>query len=164
MALTAADWQKLILLEVGAGLDGGDPVEEAILDKVTPNIELLWHAWSDKALVFPRLQYLYCKRHCLQIIEGQLRDLVSVSIGGFNAQQQQKLANLVNLEKRVDDEIKDVEAKAQSTRPIVTAPFSNTAPRMPGTGEVDPNNPLYRGDALLRPRRADPLGWQQNTQ
>ena len=164
MALTPADWQRLILLEVGAGLDGDDPVEEAILDKVTPNIDLLWNAWADKALVYPRLQYLYCKRHCIQIIEGQLRDLVQTTIGGFSTQQQQKLTNLQNIQKRIDEEIKDLEAKAQANRPIILAELTQTSARLPSTGEVDPNNPVYRGDALVRPRTRDPLGWQQNTQ
>lgn len=164
MALSAADWQRLLMLEVGAGLDGNDPVEEAILDKITPNIELIWNAWADKALVFPRLQFLYAKRQCLNIIEGQLRDLVAVTIGGFSAQQQQKLANLLNLQKRTDEEIKDLEMKAQAARPVLVAPMTQTAPRMPNPGDVDPNNPVYRGDALVRPRRRDPLGWQQNTQ
>lgn len=160
--MTAADWQNLILLEVGAGLDGNDPVEQAILDKVTPNIELVWNAWSDKALVYPRLQYLYAKRQCLNIIEGQLRDLVTTTIGGFSAQQGQRLQNLLNLEKRVDEEIKDLEMKAQANRPIIVAQLDATSPRQPGLGEVDPNNPMYRGDALLRPRRKDPLGWNTN--
>ncbi len=164
MALTPADWQRLILLEVGAGLDGDDPVEEAILDKVTPIIDLLWNAWSDKALVFPRLQYLYCKRHAIQIIEGQLRDLVQTTIGGFTTGQQQKLTNLQNIQKRTDEEIKDLELKAQASRPIVLAPLTQTNARLPDVGQVDPNNPVYRGDALIRPRTRDPLGWQQNTQ
>jgi hypothetical protein len=161
MALTAADWQRIILLEVGAGLDGDDPVEEAILDKVTPNIDLFWNAWADKALVYPRLQYLYCKRQCLQIIEGQLRDLVQVNIGGLSTQQQQKLSNLLNMQKRVDEEIKDLELKAQAARPVVVIPLTQTNPRLPDVGQIDPNNPAYRGDALIRPRRNDPLGWQQ---
>jgi hypothetical protein len=99
--LTADDFQRLILLEVGAGLDGNDPVEAKILDKITPNIALLWVAWSDKAAIFPRLQYLYCKKQCLDIIEGQLRDLVTTTVGGYNSNQQQKLANLQAIHKRV---------------------------------------------------------------
>jgi hypothetical protein len=35
---------------------------------------------------------------------------------------------------------------------------------MPDVGHVDPNNPVYRGDAIVRPRARDPLGWQQNVQ
>jgi hypothetical protein len=155
---------QLILWEVGAGLDGQDPVEQAAYDRLTPNIDKLWNAWADKALVFPRLQYLYCKRQCLIVLVGQLRDLVQVSIGGFSSGQQQKLANLNEIIKRTDEEIKDLEAKAQASRPVVVAPMTNTSPRMPDVGQVDPNNPVYRGDALVRPRLKDPLGWQQNTQ
>lgn len=162
--LTADDFQRLILLEVGAGLDGNDPVEAKILDKITPNIALLWVAWSDKAAIFPRLQYLYCKKQCLDIIEGQLRDLVTTTVGGYNSNQQQKLANLQAIHKRVEDEIKDLEMKAQASRPAIVASLTQTSPRMPDPSQVDPNNPVYRGDALVRPRHPDPLGWQQSTQ
>jgi hypothetical protein len=158
MALTAQEYIQLLLLEIGAGLDGSDPVEKQVLDKVTPNIQLIWSSWSDKALVFPRLQYLYAKKQCLDILEGQLRDLVSTTIGGFNANQQQRLDNLRTLNTRVGEEIKVLEAKHTANRPMVMAPLNQTAPRMDDPGKIDPNDPVYRGDAIIRPMLPNPYG------
>lgn len=160
--LTPQDWHKLILLEVGAGLDGNDAVERKALDKVTPNIELIWGAWAEKGMVFPRLQYLYAKKQCLDIIEGQFRDLVSVTINGLNQNQQQRLQNLQTLNKRVSDEITVLEKKAAAVRSPVISNLNQTAPSMPGLGQLDPQNPVYRGDAIVRPATDDPLGWQRS--
>lgn len=160
MSLTSNEWMSLILLEVGAGLDGSDPVDKQIIDQVTPNIGLIWAAWADKALVYPRLQYLYTKRQCLDIIEGQLRDLVSTQIGSFNVNGQQRLQNLQAIHKRVDEEIEKLEEQARASRGPVKGDLEQTAPSMADPGKPDPNNPVYRGDAIVRPQRPDPYGWR----
>ncbi len=156
--LTAEQWQTLVLLEVGAGLDGKDEVERAKNDVLTPHIQLFWAAWADKAFTHPRLQYLYCKKQCLDILEGQLRDLVQTTIGGFNSNQQQKLANLQAINKRVMEEITIIEKRAQANRVPVMGELTQTSSRMPDPTQVDPNNPVYRGDALVRPLGLDPIG------
>jgi hypothetical protein len=145
---TPNEWQQLILLEVGAGLEGEDPAERQLLDKVTPNINTIWACHADKAYVAPKLQYLYTKRHCIEIIMGQLRDLVQSNVGGYNSQQQQKLANLKILRDNTQQEIVEEEKRAQSARPPAIGYLTQQAPRQPIPlgAQPDPGDPAYRGD------------------
>ncbi len=158
--LTPTDWQNLLLLEVGAGIDGKSDVEKRILDKLTPNLNVIWIAWADKAFVHPRMQYLYAKRQCLDILIGQFRDLVSTTIGGFNANQQQRLQNMQEMRKTVDADITKLETQSQGSRSPAVGTINQTSPVMAELGRPDPNASSYRGDAIVHPRLDDPFGWK----
>lgn len=154
---TAQDWQSLLLLEVGASLEGDDAIDKILNDKVTPNLPTIWAMWQDKALVFPRLQYLYVKRHCLQIIMGQLRDFVDTSLGtNLLLKQSSYMNNLHMMHDMVSQDIANTELMARRGRPSVIGELLKTSPSEPANGP-DPSNPVYRGDALVRPNIVDGL-------
>ncbi len=147
--VNAAQWQQFILLEVGAGLDSTDPISAKVQDIVTPIIQVLWAAWAEKALIFPRLQYLYCKRHCLEIMAGQMRILVPVTVQGLNLQQDKRLTNVQTLMKDVQGQIDTVEKQAAASRPPALGYLTQKNAIMPRPLQPDPNSRAYRGDALV---------------
>lgn len=153
--LTTQDWKETILLEVGAGLDSTNPVEAAALDKVTPLIDKFWAMYISKAMIYPMLNVLYTKRHCLNVLYGQFRDLIRAQIGGFTVSQEQKLANIKTMIDQVNEEIKEVETKASASRPPALGYMVQTSPQMPRPQQPNANDPRYRGDALARPRPRD---------
>lgn len=150
---TAPAWQEFILKEVGAGLDGLGDYQKKFLDYITPQIGLLWNAWADKAY-FPRLQYLYVKRHCLDILLGGLRLSVDKSLGPLQQSLSQRVAHLERLREFVSDDIKITEGMARANRtPVVAntnvrAVIEPTPPRqiqLIWNPDADPNDPKYRG-------------------
>jgi hypothetical protein len=114
---SAQDWMQSILREVGAGLEGlPDEVLSAVLDKITPYLSTYWEMYASYALVFPRLQYLYTKRHCLNILLGQVRDLIQVSIGSAEISQTQLSDNLHKIYQNTNAEIQHLESLSVSSR------------------------------------------------
>lgn len=137
---TIADYQAVLLREVGAGLDGlPDPVRAAVLDQVTPFMASYWEMNRRHGLVWPELQYLYTKRMCLDVLLGQNRDRITVSVGGTSVPQQQILDNLETIRKTVVDEIARLEARAQASRPPALAAMASST-QMDSTGRL--YNPL----------------------
>lgn len=123
--MTAAEIQDMILREVGAGLEGlPDEVLSAVLDKVTPYIQLYWETWAWKAQIYPGLQALYVKRQCLDVILGQVRDLTNVTIGSASITQGQISQNLNLLRTNTQTEIERAEKMSQSSRPPVIGVLS----------------------------------------
>ncbi len=163
----ATDWQNSILLEVGATLDARSRPE---LDVLTPNIPLWWSFYAVKASIFPFLQYLYTKRHLLMVLEGQLRNKVSGSMGGMNVAQSDSVKNVREMYKETTDEIKRIEKQSQAARLPVVQPATTLTPTSPGIsnpplaplpvsqpalpnggvsgGQGDPDAPAYKGDAF----------------
>lgn len=116
---TIAEVQQTVLFEVGAGLEGlPDTVLADVLDKVTPYVMLYWDQWAWKGLVYPGLQVLYVKRQCLDVLSGQVRDLMPVTVGAGTINQDRIFTNLQALRKNVQDEIQRVEQIASQSRPV----------------------------------------------
>lgn len=136
------DWKVLLLREVGAGLDGlPDPVQAAVLDQVTPYLDTYWEMNRRHALIWPDLQYLYTKRMSLDVLIGQNRDRINVSIQGANIPQSTIVSNLETMRKAVQEEIERLETRAQQSRaPALGAIASQT--QMDAAGRVfDPLSP-----------------------
>jgi hypothetical protein len=168
--MTQTDVTNIMLLEVGAGLDAPSRPE---LDTISGQIGLLFNFYADKAPVFPRLQYLYAKRHLLMILEGTLRNKVSGTYSGLNVQQSDSVKNVLQMYKETNEEITRVEKIARANRvgvmqPSVTKspvdggilnpivkPLPQTIPALPNGGvnggQGDPNAPGYRGDPFVEP-------------
>jgi hypothetical protein len=146
--VTALDYQQLIIVEVGAGLDA--PLRPE-LDAISPNIGILWGVYADKAY-YPRLQYLFTKRHALDMLLGQLRLKVNGSMGGISMSLNQGIANIQGMRKDTDDEIGRVLKEARANRAPAVKPgvVQQEYPLRPGAnvnGVGDPNAAAYRGDA-----------------
>lgn len=125
---TVAEAQKLVLTEIGAGLEGlPDEILAQILDKVTPLISIVWEQWLWKAQIWPTLQGLYVKRQCLDILMGQTRDLTQVSIGSANITQGQLFTNLGTLRTNTCTEIERIEKMAEASRPVAIGVMNNPA-------------------------------------
>jgi hypothetical protein len=115
-AMTLDDVKTILLAEVGAGLEGmPDRVLQAVLDQVSPYIDLYWEAWRWKAF-YPGLQALYVKRQCLDVLLGQNRDRLSVSIAGASVPQNQIFDSLMKLRDYTQKEIERVEGIAAVSR------------------------------------------------
>lgn len=141
----------MLALEVGAGIEGDDEIDRLINDKVTPNLPTIWAMWADKALIFPRLQYLYAKRQCIEILMGQLRDYTDASLGtNLNLRQGAYFGNLTMLHQQVEIQIAALERQALAGRNPVIGELLQKSPNQP-TMPPDPANPAYRGDALTPP-------------
>lgn len=145
-----SETQRIILLEVGAGLEGlPDDVQAEILDKVTPLIPILWQQWAVKGLLFPHLQALYVKRACIDILLGQVRDLMQITLGGGSINQTTLFTNLTTLRTNTTTEIDRVEKIMEASRPPAIGVMKN-----PGV-EQDYDGRLYRpGVVLIRPTRS----------
>lgn len=165
---TQTDIETIMLLEVGAGLDAPSRPE---LDRLTPNIALLFNFYADKAFIFPRLQYLYAKRHLLMILQGTLRNKVTGGFGGMRVHQTDSVKAVGQMYKETGDEITRIEKWSRAVRPGVVQRAFAKVPSTPGIlnpviqplppkivglpngavpdGQGDPNAPAYRGDPLI---------------
>ncbi len=121
-----ADYKILLLKEVGAGLEGSpDEVVSAVLDQVTPLLDVVWDMNHQHGLIWPRLQYLYVKKTCLDVLVGQNRDRMNVSIGGTSVPQSVIVDNLSKMRVLVVEEIKLLEDRAQASRGPAMAPMAS---------------------------------------
>lgn len=144
--LTAADYQAVLLREIGAGLEGmPDTVLAKAMDVITPFLPTYWEMWTYKAAIWPGLQMLYVKRQCLNVLLGMTRDLLNVTIGGAaTINQGQIFNNLQTLHKICSDEITRIEDIAQKSRPPVIAKIPDT---------------VFDQDTLGRVYRVDQQPW-----
>lgn len=110
------------------------------MDKVTPYLDTYWEMYSSFAQVFPRLQYLYVKRHCLNILMGQVRELNNVTIGSVTLNQSSILQSLKLLYDAVSAELKELESKAHDARGPVIGMINNAM-------TMDLIGRLYRTDS-----------------
>ncbi len=120
--LTVQDVRDAVLREVGAGLEGQpDLVLSALLDKVTPFINVYWEMWTWKSQIYPGLQALYTKKSCLNVAAGQVRDLMPVTISSYSGQQTTIFNNLQKMVDACQKDIDRVEKEAQASRPVEIA-------------------------------------------
>lgn len=158
MPVTDQQIQSLIILEVGEvwqpPTTPGGP-QTALL---ASNIATVWASYADKALIAPRLQELYTKRRCIDIVLATLRDQVDFSVfEDLNSKQGQRFDHLNKMRADCQAEIVIVEQRAQKGRAPAVGPLTNTEPETPPTSlpvttVVDGNDPRYRGD-LYQPSR-----------
>jgi hypothetical protein len=155
MTLTAADAQALVLLEVGAGLDGTTPAAQAALDRLTPNAQLVWDSYAFKAY-HPGLQAAWFKRKCLDILLGQLRLKANTTLGPLSRQLGAQWDHLLAMRKEATADIADLERRAARARGPVGGRITQEASLSPadlaalqtsdeGDDFPDPNHPRYLG-------------------
>ena len=102
-ALTDQQIQALIVLEVGDVVTPSAP--SGIL---TTNIALVWQSYADKALIWPRLQELYSKRRCLDIVLGVRREQVDRAADTIRENLSQIAAELVISERTADTHVANI--------------------------------------------------------
>ncbi len=135
-----------ILSEVGAGLDGSNGPERAILDLVTPNIDVFWDIYEYKN-TYPMLQYHYVKLHCLNVVAGQLRTKIDKSLGPLNKRLSVLFANAMQLIGEVRSQIADIEAlQAGSRKPVLTRLDVDSVFEPSVRNPFDPSQPRYTND------------------
>lgn len=153
MAVNDAQIQSLIVLEVGDEVTAAWP--SGIL---SANIATVWASYADKALIAPRLQELYSKRRCIDIIVGIVRGQVTFSISGDHSRNQSDKAKaLMDMRRACQDEITLLEAKARANRAPANDELAATAPiAPPDANGPDANDSRYRGDPY-KPPFGDPF-------
>ena len=145
-ALTDQQIQSLIVLEVGDVVTPSAP--SGIL---TTNIALIWQSYQDKRQIWPRLQELYSKRRCLDIVLGVRREQVDRAADTIRENLSQIAAELEKMRAACQQEIARVEALAAANRGGVVAAIVQTTIETPPTGAVvsdiiNANDPVYQGD------------------
>jgi hypothetical protein len=135
-SVTDAELQQLILKEIRCDRD----------PETQNAIGLFWELYAEKALVAPRLQYLYAKRHALDFRIGRLSDQVDMLLGTDRIEQQQEIDHLQAVRLTVQQEIGKIEGRARSIRvPAVGLIKARNSEPVP-SDEPDPSNSVYRGD------------------
>ncbi len=142
------DIRKVIFAKVGVGLEGDDDVDAILLDKVTPLFEILWGKWAWKAY-YPGLQELYVSVDCVDILSGQLRTQINISLGtALSIDKSRLVSNLQAIRANLQGQIAEAEATArnnrfpeigQMRRPETVSPY-----------RPDPGAAAYRGDPRIR--------------
>src|SRR5690242_6739591 len=136
------DIQQLIVLEVGdeptAAFPGGI---------LAANIATVWASYADKVALAPRLQELYSKRRCIDLVLGVVRGLVDYEIvNDRRRNQSQKAKALEAMRTDCQAEIDTIEKKARTNRPGVAGLITTVTPQSPPSTLIpDANDPRYRG-------------------
>jgi hypothetical protein len=150
MSLTIQDWQNQIIYEVGAALPDVKPA----LDVIVPRIQLLWDMWGAKAQQGPYLQYLYARLSALDAVIGQFRNLTNANLGVLNPRLGEKVDRLANvIWKNWYEELlmwQKILMASRSGYMGLIARTGSRSPPIPPPVFGDPNDPMYRGDALTR--------------
>lgn len=143
MPVTDADIQALIILEVGDEATAAAP--GGIL---AANIATIWASYADKAQIAPRLQELYGKRRCIDLVLGVVRGQVDFEIfQDHRRNQSQKAKALEAMRADCQAEIAVIEKKARTKRPGVAGLITTVTPLSPpSTSSPNANDPRYKGD------------------
>lgn len=114
--ITAAQLQNWIVREIK---DADTAILMAPDDQNggVPVIVTLWERFGDKALIAPRLQALYTKRACLDVLIASHREDISFKSPDLAVDQDQLTSNLTAMLERTQAEIDRVERKARAVRP-----------------------------------------------
>lgn len=142
MAVTAAQLQNLILLEIGA----------VITEPVGQQMAVIWELYTDKSYIGPKLQYLYTKRHAVDIMLGQLRELVTFESDREKFKNNEQILTLARIRSNTQEEIDRLEQQYAATRDpyvtdITTKEPINQDSNSATVGYPNAANRRYRGDA-----------------
>lgn len=133
MALSDAQLQTLLVLEVGDTADG----------LLAQNVSLLWERYADKALVYPGLQAQYVKRSLIDLALGVARSQVDYDVHNqFAAKGSQEGVRLTQMRQEAQSEINRLERQARAMPGAVVGQLTATAPQSaPSTAPTYPNGP-----------------------
>ncbi len=133
MPLSAAQYQQLIVTEVGDDAAGS----------VAANVALLWAKHDDQASDYVR--YLYAKRDAVQLLMGRVRQMVTFkALDGANVNASDMMVNLQTMLEAVRAEIDEQARLLNGAGALDT--LTTTAPiGPPAVGRPDANDPQYRG-------------------
>lgn len=145
-ATTAQNFQNLILREVGDPITGGP---------LTDIMATLWDMFSDKALLAPRLQYLYVLAKAFDVKIGAIQDGAYIPVGNIQIKDlSDKVPGYMKQRDTILMAAQTLERQYAKLRPPVTGTLTTTAPISPAddyrtVGGLDANDRAYRGDAYL---------------
>lgn len=149
--ISAAQLQALIIKEVG-DTDTGP---------VGTDISTLWDLYHEMALIAPRLQYLYTKRHAIDIMMGQLREVTTFENDRVKIYNWEQQKTLQYMREQTQSEIDDRESKASKIRTPQVGQLETVTPISPNDDPAtsfmpDASNRKYRGDPYypISPRRS----------
>lgn len=136
MSLTAAQYQTLILAELGDTADGA----------LAASLDLLWQRFDGVASLEAR--YHASKLAAIDFLLGQTRTEVDFRTSSGSAiSASQAFAHLQALRAGVELALGALGAGSGG---VALGPLTKTAPLTPTSGQVDPNRRALRGDPLKR--------------
>jgi hypothetical protein len=125
-------------------------------DWVLNQVGQLWDSFSDKALIYPRLQYAYTARQVCQNLLGGMWPATDYVQAGVDSKLDQFSEHLETLRTQYNDEIVKLEGHAVANTNATCAAMTATAPIMADPsvlgGPFDPNWRGYRGDPTIGTR------------
>ena len=118
---------------------------------VAPNINLIWDMFADKAVIAPRLQFLYALKEAVSTMIGWSHEYVTFITDRVEVDNSDQLKYWTELQAETQAEIDKVELMAAATRPGQIAAMKTTeiidANSDPSTsGGPDAGHRRYRGD------------------
>ncbi len=145
MAVTATQFQNIILTEINDTLSG----------PVGAQLAILWDMYAGKALIAPQLQYFYTLKKAIEMMMGVRRNLaIDQRDGDLHLSQSQEISTLDKMLKEVKEDIHKIEVWYRNTRTVQVGLITKTEPIRsqddPRTqGLPDAGDRRYRGDPLL---------------
>lgn len=133
----------LIVLEVGDVATA--PYPSGLL---AANAPLLWQRFQDKRLIAPRLQEMYTKRACIDLVVGVERARTDVTLGtDMSDKRSQRFAALDTMRRETQAEIVRLERLRRVNRAPAVGAITATEPiAPPSTLAPDANDQVYRGN------------------
>ena len=145
-------------MAAGIGFDRRQSVEQIIRElgiTITPDeigvVYSLWDSYADKAVLFPRLQYLYTKRQAVDWLRGGRWQEVTFAQGGVQRSASDRFAHLSAMYDALTGEITVLLSSAQMAQGAVAGQIAAREPVTPcWPGQRDANDPLYSGSPYRR--------------
>jgi hypothetical protein len=142
MPLSAADYQAQVTSQL------------SLSDTLAAEVPTVWDLYADKALIVgggPRLQYLYAKRHFLDVLLGAAATDTDYEEGVTRYSLSQVSKQLAQMRAMVEAEIRLIESRACGNQAPQVAQLTTMTPNpAPPAGVPDPNDSRYKGDPLKR--------------
>lgn len=153
--LSPSQWQSLIIGQIGAQQN----------TDVAAMMSALWDQYAPYAgIAAGRLQALYVKRECIDLMLGGVwEDVDSAIPGDMASKEDQKTAHLRAMRVETEAQITLLEARARGARATAvgqlaaTAPAPYVPPDPSSLGLPDPNDPQLAGTA--QPQSQLPDNW-----
>lgn len=139
MALTEAQYQQLIVAEVGDDSAGA----------LASTVPIYWLRYADVADLESR--FLYAKLAAIDLMLGRVRGQVTIRDGdGASVDLNKRFDHLITMRETVQAQIDILTASGSAG--AAAGELTKTAPIMPPVGAFDSNSADYRGSPYMRRR------------
>ena len=130
---------------------------------LTAYVGAFWNLRSDKAAIWPGLQFAYTLRDCCDVLIGQVWNQITTASGDLRVELREKIRNLQLIRGNAQAEIAVLENRARANRAPAVGLIAAIKPVAPGPNVAvpdgpypDPGDPAYRGDPMRQTVPTEP--------